>query len=132
MGTVRVVTPEVVEQSFEMLHDTTLALASFSVHYGDFSCQPISCGPRGGLAAAACLPSPLGSFAQPLGVSQSRDWALDFNATAPYAPGRTELAVKGHVLFADILLPDGQLNEAFGKALLQQLMALPHQDSRNQ
>lgn len=50
----------------------------------------------------------------------------------PYAPGRMELAVQGHVLFADILLPDGQLNESFGKALLQQLMALPHQDPGNQ
>lgn len=36
MGAVRVVTPEIVEQFFEMLHDPALALKAFSVRYGDF------------------------------------------------------------------------------------------------
>lgn len=37
MGAVRVVTLEIVEQFFEVIHDATLALQPFSVHYGDFS-----------------------------------------------------------------------------------------------
>ena len=43
----------------------------------------------------------------------------------PYASGQLERAVHGHVLFADILQPDGQLNPAFGTGLLTQLLALP-------
>lgn len=43
----------------------------------------------------------------------------------PYAPGQLERAVHGHVLFADILLADGQLDAAFGTGLLTQLLALP-------
>lgn len=50
---------------------------------------------------------------------------LGVSTQQPYAPGRLELAVQGHLLFADILLPDGQLNLAFGPRLLQQLLALP-------
>ena len=43
----------------------------------------------------------------------------------PYAPGQLAQAVHGHVLFADILLSDGQLNPDFGAELLTQLLALP-------
>ncbi|WP_281383955.1 McrC family protein [Hymenobacter citatus] len=43
----------------------------------------------------------------------------------PYAPGRLAIAVQGHVLFADILLPDGRLNLDFGRQLLSYLMTLP-------
>jgi 5-methylcytosine-specific restriction enzyme subunit McrC len=50
---------------------------------------------------------------------------LGISTQQPYAPGRLELAVQGHVLFADILLPDGNLNLDFGLRLLEQLLALP-------
>jgi 5-methylcytosine-specific restriction enzyme subunit McrC len=43
----------------------------------------------------------------------------------PYAPGQLAQAIHGHVLFADILQADGQLNSAFGAGLLAQLLALP-------
>lgn len=43
----------------------------------------------------------------------------------PYAPGQLAQAIHGHVLFADMLLEDGQLNPDFGAGLLAQLLALP-------
>jgi 5-methylcytosine-specific restriction enzyme subunit McrC len=43
----------------------------------------------------------------------------------PYAPGRLASVIHGHVLFVDILLPNGKLNVRFGRQLLNQLINLP-------
>lgn len=48
----------------------------------------------------------------------------------PYQAGHLQVAIHGHVVFADILLPGGSLNTGFASALLQKLLTLPLDNSQ--